>query len=244
MMRVLKLGSLALVIAALVLTMVPAQAQGLTEVPVTITTNQLVYSGPGENAAYVEFVAAGRQAVAAGRTQDASWIEINLSGQVVGWIPASSASLAGDINTLVVRGGLLDLGGGSYDIANDNLRAAQIDMIRIQRTMRFIGARWWRLQGYTPASCQNIPAQTSESTITDAQIAAIPELGFVRSELNRVVEFTNNAIVKYSELCDAGGLGRGEIFFPGLGQLNFAYDTFDEVTRYLYDLAGLEFVYR
>lgn len=228
-----------LMVLGISLVAIPALAQSPQEAIVTLRSNQIVYSGPGTTGAYVEYVAAGRQVVAAGRNSSTTWVQINIDGQVVGWVPVSAvATISGDVATLPVQGGLLDLGAGTYDVNNSALRAAEIEVIRIQRPMRLIGARWFRLQAFTGASCLNIPL---EPTAPRIGLGGVPELERVQRELTFVQEQTVLAIQLYQAVCDAGGVVDESLYNRGIGHLNNAYNTWNIVRLYLNELAGLEY---
>jgi uncharacterized protein YraI len=235
-----------LLLAILVALIVPSfgSVEALTTLTVQLTANSIVFSGPGENSAYLEYAAEGREVIADGRNSNTSWIEINLDGQVVGWVPVETvvALNGGDLTTLDVRGGLLDLGGSAYDIEDPILRNVQLELIKVQRPMRYVGARYFRLQSYLNASCEAIPAAPAPPVITPWYLSRIPELDRVKRELTFVQEETGQAISFYEELCVTGGLVNETAYFDGLGHLNNAYSTFDTVQKYMWEITGLTFV--
>jgi hypothetical protein len=216
----------------------PALAQSPQEAIATMRSDQIVFSGPSTNGGYLEYVAAGRQVVAGGRDSSTAWIEINIDGQVVGWVPASAMAVqTGDLATLPVKGGLLDLGKGAYDVNDSTLRAAEIELIRIQRPMRLIGARWFRLQAFTGASCLNIPAAPTAPRIPQN----LPEMERVQRELTYAQEQATLAIQLYQLVCDAGGIVDETLYNRGIFHLNEAYNTWNVVRLYMNEIAGLEF---
>jgi|GEM_PF-6557962 len=218
-----------------------------SEVMVGLLDNSLVYSGPGVNAAYYEYVARGRNVIAAGRSSDSQWVQINIDGQIVGWVPVDVLTeVEGTIESLPVNGGLLDIGGGDYNVEDAYMRGAQVEMIKIQRPMRYIGARWFRLQGFLGANCEQIPAQPGEPVFTAAQLAAIPELAQLEQELRYVQQETAAAIEGFALLCEVSGGGtiNQTLYLAGLSRLNNAYNAFDNLSRLFETLTGLEYIVR
>lgn len=218
-----------------------AFAQSPITIPVGIIQTTWVYTGPGMNAGYLEYVGAGREAIAAGRNIDASWIEINLDGQIVGWVP--TATLRGEgFENLPIKGGLLAIDEGTYSADNPLIRAAEIELILVHRPMRFIGARWFRMQGFVAASCQNLPTPPSAPNISAAQIARLPELETIKRELGYVADETAAAIRAYQGLCAQGQFFSEADYFVGLNHLNNAYNSWNVVRRYIDTLTGLVYV--
>lgn len=214
-------------------------SQGLPEVRVYMTTDSIVYSGPGTNAGYLEYVAKGREFVAAGRNSDTSWIQINIDGQIEGWVAVETITTEGDLNTLVVRSGLLSAGNGPYPVDSPLMRAAEVQIILVTRPMRLIAARWTRLQGYQSASCQAIPSAPAPPSFTPAQIAAAPELETVQRELTWIQEQVELAILIYQEVCKGGTIINQELYTRGIGHINPAYGVYTNLRKYMNELTGL-----
>jgi hypothetical protein len=236
-----KVSSLFLIVIGLLAGPWAAIAQSPTDVLGRTTTDHLVYSGPGTNAAYMEYLDRNRDVILSGRNSNSTWLEVNIDGQIVGWVPAGAISVTrGEVSSLPVKGGLLDLGKGPYDVNDSSLRAAEIELILVNRPMRFIGARWFRLQALIGASCINLPAMSARPSISAGRI---PELERVQRELTYVYEQTELAIQVYTQLC-AGGNAVTDLnqVNRGIGHLNNAYSAYDVVRLYLNELAGLEYV--
>lgn len=218
-------------------------AQAPDTVLVSMNSNEFVYSGPGTNAAIYELIAAGRVVEAAGRNADGTWVQINMNGQIVGWVPANTVTFTqGTLANLGVRGGLLDMGNGAYRADNPTIRAAEVQLILIQRPLRLIGARYFRLQAFLGASCTDIPAPPNPPSISDRQVGAVPELDQVRRELTYVQEQTAQAIAIYGELCAFGGNISTNALLAGVAPLNNAYNAYDNVRKLLDTITGLEYV--
>ncbi len=219
-----------------------ASAQHVPEVDVRITQNQIVYSGPSENSMIYEYIAAGRVVDAVGRNGDSSWVMINMNRQVVGWVPVESVSVVdGAISDLLQRPGKVQANAGSaYAPDNDQMRAAQIEMIRIQRPLRFIVARYHRLQGFSGASCEQLPTPPSAPNFSARQIAAAPELERIQRELTFVQEQTELAILIYGILCEGGGEVTEETYLRGIQHINAAQEAYTVLLRYIEELTGLQ----
>jgi hypothetical protein len=216
-------------------------AQEFAPIPSKMRANQLVYTGPGTNAGIVEYAAVGRDVMAQGRNMDTSWIEIVLDGQVEGWVPAGTVRpLEGNLADLPIRGGLLDLGNGAYSASNSNIRQAEAEMLRVQRSLRIIQARFNRLQAFLGTNCDPIPVP-SAPTISDSMIAAVPELAQVRTELTFVQEQTALAISVFQVACDENSIGE-ETYQRLMRHVYAAGSAFNNVRRYLNAISGLEFV--
>ncbi|MFP4323858.1 MAG: hypothetical protein ACLFTK_15495 [Anaerolineales bacterium] len=218
-------------------------AQDVPEIQVQITTNQIVYSGPSENSIYYEYVANGRIVPAVGRTTDSEWVMISLNRQVQGWVPAASVSVqAGSLGDLIVRMGKLPSAADApYSVDNPQIRTAQIEMIRVNRPLRLIVARYNRLQGFSGASCQDIPTAPAFPSFSARQIAAVPELERIERELSFVAQHTTDAIAVYQVLCGEGGEVTEETYLRGIGHINEAQSAYNVLQRYIEELTGVPF---
>ena len=217
-------------------------AQSGEAFPAQMNANQLVYSGPGTNAGIVEFAAAGRDLMAQGRDMNTAWIEIVLDGQVEGWVPAETVNpLGGDLGSLPIRGGLLDVGNGSYSAANSSIRQAEAEMLKVQRSLRIVQARFNRLQAFMGTNCSPVPKPAAPA-ITDAMIAAVPELAQVRNEINFVHNETVLAIQVLEEACaESNSIGEGT-YNRLMQHVYSAQNAYLNLRRLVDSLTGLEYV--
>lgn len=218
--------------------------ESVSEIPVQTANNAILRSGPGDDTLWLEYLAVGRTVLAAGRNADTTWIEINDINQNVGWVPVETLinNTGIEFTRLPVKGGLRSSGSGRYDVTSPAFRAVQVDLILIQRPLYQIGGRYFRLQGFLNASCQNLPTPPASPTISDAEIGAVPELERVLRELTFVQEQTIIAIDKYAELCEEGGTANESVYQDGLNALNNAYDALNVVRRFVEELTGLVFM--
>jgi hypothetical protein len=220
----------------------PSTAQNIDALPAVMRSTQLVYTGPGTNAGIVEYAAAGRDVMVQGRDMNTTWVEIVMDGQVEGWVPAGTVRpLEGSLSDLPIRGGFLDLGNGPYRATNGNIRQAEAEMLKIQRTLRIVQARFNRLQGYMGTNCAAVPAPAAPA-ISDGMIAAVPELEQVRTELNFVQEQTALAITVLEEACaESGSIGEGT-YNRLLQHVYAAASAYGNIRRLIDQITGLEYV--
>lgn len=61
---------------------------------------------------------------------------------------------------------------------------------------------WRRLQRGEPVSCGYVPNQLGERTVSDGDLAAIPEFNSVASALDTAIEHTNTAIAMFTDACN------------------------------------------
>ena len=217
-------------------------AQEHGPVPGTMRSTQLVYTGPGSNAGVVEFVAPGRGLFAQGRSADGSWVQIVLDGQVEGWVPARSVRPSeGNLSDLPIKGGLLDVGNGAYRAANPSIRQAEAEMLKIQRPLREVQARFNRLQGFQGTNCDPITAPRPPA-ISGGMIGAVPQLEQVKTELTFVAEQTALAIEVLEQACSGGDNIGGSVYDRLMQHVYAAQNAYNNVRFFINEITGLQFV--
>jgi uncharacterized protein YgiM (DUF1202 family) len=237
-----KLGLL--LVIALLIGWLPSSSQAQTPsgISIELAANVVIRSGPGWNTAWYEYAAQGRSATAIGRDSQTLWLKINLNNQLEGWVPASAVIqvVAGSFSTLPIVSGLRANGQGKYAVTDPALRAAEIDLIRLQRVVLLIGDRYYRLQGGLAASCELIPAPPAPPVFTASDLQRIPELNQVKNELTYVQAQITQAVLIYIDICAADGKVSTEYFMQGANAHESARRALTNVRLLINTLVGLQ----
>jgi len=239
-----KISFLLLIVILLWGAFAPAQAQEedvIRDLPVRLSANVILRSGPGLDTAWFEYLAANRQAKAIGRDTNTEWIKIKVTFDLEGWVAASSLRVdnRADLERLPIVRGLRD-GGGGYPVDDPRLRAVEVEMIRIQRPLLLISDRYFRLQVSLPTSCGGIPANPEPPAIPDAAIQAIPELARVKQELTYSQQELTVTMDVFRKICETEGDIPADLYFRAQEALSNSRHAFTNVRLYLNEIAGLQ----
>jgi len=219
--------------------------QGLPEAKVRFTTVSLVYTAASTESGWLEYVGAGYEAIAAGRNGAGTWVEVNLDGQLVGWVPVEVVSFFEGVplNELVVRGGLFPTGTGKYAASDPRLRQVEVEMIRVGRMLRGTWARWNRLQAFQDSNCSNLPDIPTRPVIPQNLVDQIPELERVRHELFYVYDEARLALLIFAQVCNPTDDVNIDVdsYNRGIRHINPAYGAYDIIRKYLNELTGLAY---
>lgn len=212
-------------------------------VPVTLASNQILRSGAGWNTLWWEYVARGRDGVATLVSPNGLWVKVSFA-TLSGWVPTSSLRRPDHslLQLLPVDDGLRAGDEAQLDPSLDAMRNLQVEMIRINRVVSFLQARFLRLQGFVSASCASLPDDPALPAISDADVQRYPQLETFRRELSYVVQKVSESLAAYRSICNAGGISSNSdpVYLTGLVAMEDANRAISNLRLYLLELTDME----